>query len=132
MEQAMTKIGQIIEARDLSYTSVATRAHLQARTVRLLATGETQLDNVPVGTVRRIATALNVPVAVLLEEQPVFPGDPSLSSAERLSAAIRDVMWAGQAAPYASPLEPGMRDDIADTTPDEFFAGMPAIDARRG
>jgi hypothetical protein len=98
----------------------------------MLATGETQLDNVAVGTVRRIATALNVPVAVLLEEEPVFPGDPALSRAERLSAAIRDVMWAGQAAPYTSPLEAGERDDIADATPDEFFAGMPAIDAHRG
>ncbi len=128
----MTKIGQIIEARDVSYTAVATRARLQPRTVRLLATGETQLDNVPVGTVRRIAAALNVPVAVLLEEEPVFPGDPALSRAERLSAAIRDVMWPDHAVPYTSPLEVGRRDDIADATPDEFFAGMPAIDANRG
>ncbi|NJD27517.1 MAG: hypothetical protein FIA92_04400 [Chloroflexi bacterium] len=128
----MTKIGSIIEARDASYAAVARRAHLQARTVRMLATGETPIDRVAVGTIRRIANALEVPVALLLEDEPVHPGDPSSSRADRLAAAIRDVMWARQAVRYPSPLESGAGDDIADVTPDEFFGGMPTVDARRG
>lgn len=128
----MTRLSSIIEDRDVTYAALAARARLQPRTVRLLATGETPIDNVAVGTIRRIASALAVPVAVLLEEEPVYPGDDSRSRTERLSAAIRDVMWARGAAPYPSPVEAGGRDDIADLTPDEFFDGMPAIDGRRG
>jgi len=128
----MTRLSSIIEDRDVTYAALAARARLQPRTVRMLATGETPIDNVAVGTIRRIASALAVPVASLLEEEPVHPGDDSRSRTERLSAAIRDVMWARGASPYPSPVEAGGRDEIADLTPDEFFDGMPAIDARRG
>ncbi len=128
----MTRLSSIIEDRGVSYATLAARARLQPRTVRLLATGETPIDNVAVGTIRRIASALAVPVAVLLEEEPVYPGDDSRPRTERLSAAIRDVMWARRAVPYPSPVEAGARDEVADITPDEFFTGMPAIDAHRG
>jgi len=128
----MTRLGNIIEERDITYTALAARADLQARTVRLLATGETPLDNVAVGTIRRIASALAVPVAELLEDAPVYPGDDTRSRTERLSAAIHEVMWPHGAVPYPSPVEADGRDETADLTPDEFFDGMPAIDARRG
>jgi len=128
----MTRLAGILRERNLSYTAVADRAHLQPRTVRQLASGETPIDNVAVGTVRRIASALAVPVAVLLEQDPVHPGDASLSRTARLSVAIREVMWSAARAPYASPVEDAARDDIADVSPDEFFADMPAIDAHRG
>jgi transcriptional regulator with XRE-family HTH domain len=128
----MTRLGSIIEDRDVTYATLAARARLQPRTVRLLATGETPIDNVAVGTIRRIASALAVPVAALLEEEPVYPGDDSRTRTERLAAAIREVMWARGAAPYPSPAEAGERDEIADIAPDEFFARMPVIDDRRG
>lgn len=128
----MTRLGSIIEERDITYAALAARAHLQARTVRLLATGETPLHNVAVGTIRRIASALAVPVAELLVDAPVYPGDGTRPRTERLSAAGPEVMWPDRAIPYPSPVEAGGRDEIVDVTPDEFFDGMPAIDARRG
>lgn len=128
----MTRLASILEERNITYTSVAERAHLQPRTVRQLATGETPIDNVAVGTLRKIASALSMPLAVLLEPDLPFPGDGSLSRGARLSAAIREVMWSGTAAPYASPVEGGEPDEIAALPGDEFFADMPAIDARRG
>jgi transcriptional regulator with XRE-family HTH domain len=128
----VTRLGSIIEDRDITYAALAGRARLQPRTVRMLATGETPLDNVAVGTIRRIASALAVPLAELLEEDPVYPGDVSRTRTERLSAAIREVMWPHGAVRYPSPVEAGGRDEIADLTPGEFFDGMPAIDARRG
>jgi transcriptional regulator with XRE-family HTH domain len=128
----MTRLASILDERKMSYTAVAERAHLQPRTVRQLATGETPIDNVAVGTVRRIAAALSLPVAVLLDPEVPHPGDASLPRADRLSAAIRAVMWPATAVAYRSPAEAAERDDIADRPPDEFFADMPAIDARRG
>jgi len=128
----VTKLGKVIRERGVSYTTVADRARLQPRTIRQLATGETPIDNVAVGTVRRIASALAVPVAMLLEEEALHPGDPSRSRAERLSDAVRVAMWPGAAAAYPSPVEAEARDDIADTTPDELFEGMTTINARRG
>jgi transcriptional regulator with XRE-family HTH domain len=128
----MTRLAKILAEQKESYTTVAERAHLQPRTVRQLATGETPIDNVAVGTVRRIAAALSLPVAILLEPEVPHPGDASLSRADRLSAAIETVMWPTATVPYRSPVEAAERDDIADRSPDEFFADMPAIDARRG
>ena len=128
----MTRLASILDDRNLSYTAVAERAHLQPRTVRQLASGETPIDNVAVGTVRRIAAALSLPVSALLEPDPAYPGDASLSRAARLSAAIREVMWPGAPVAYASPVEDTAPDDIANLSPDEFFVDMPAIDARRG
>jgi hypothetical protein len=90
------------------------------------------IDNAAVGTMRKIASALAVPLATLLEEEALHPGDPSRSRAERLSDAVRLTMGSGAAAAYPSPMERGPRDDIADTTPDELFEGMTTIDARRG
>ena len=57
----MTRLGSIIEDRDITYAALAGHARLQPRTVRMLATGETPLDNVTVGTIRRIASALSRP-----------------------------------------------------------------------
>ena len=128
----MTRLAHILAEQKLTYTTVAERANLQPRTVRRLATGETSLDNVSVGTVRRIASALSVPVSVLLEPRAPDPGDASLSREDRLSAAIRAVMWPAAPAAYGSPAEAGERDDIADLPPDAFFSAMPVIDAERG
>lgn len=127
----MTRLASLIAEQKTTYTALAEIAQLQPRTVRQLATGETPINNVAVGTVRRIAAALSVPVSVLLEEEPVYPGDGTRSRVERLSAAIRDVMWSGQPVPYRTPVEPGARDEIADLPPEDFFGDMPAIDARR-
>lgn len=90
------------------------------------------MDNVAVGTVRKIAAALSVPVAALLEPELAYPGDASLSRTSRLSAAIREVMWPGVPVAYVSPVEDATPDDIATLSPDDFFSDMPAIDARRG
>ncbi len=128
----MTRLASILDERNMTYTAVAERAHLQPRTVRQLASGETPIDNVAVGTVRKIASALALPVSALLEPEPAYPGDPSLSRAARLSAAIREVMWPEAAMPYLSPVEESAPDDIASLPAGEFFADMPAIDARRG
>lgn len=130
----MTRLATILDDRNLSYTAVAERAHIQPRTVRLLASGETPMDNVAVGTVRKIAAALSLPVSALLEPDLAHPGDASLSRAARLSAAIREVMWPGVPVAYVSPVEDAVEDavdDIATLAPDEFFADMPVIDARR-
>lgn len=128
----MTRLATILDERNLTYTAVAERAHLQPRTVRQLASGETPIDNVAVGTVRRIAAALSLPVSALLEPELAHPGDASLSRAARLSAAIREVMWPGAPVAHASPVEDTAPDEVATLAPDEFFADMPAIDARRG
>ena len=128
----MTRLAAILEERNMTYTAVAGRAHLQARTVRQLAAGETPIDNVTVGTVRKIASALALPVAALLEPELSFPGDASLSRGARLSAAIREVMWSGAAVPYPSPVEDVEPDEISALGADEFFADMPPVDARRG
>ena len=128
----MTRLASILEARNITYTAVAQHARLQPRTVRQLATGETPIDNVAVGTVRRIASALSVPLADLLEPDLPFPGDGSLSRGARLSAAIREVMWSATPVPYPSPVERDEPDEIASLAGDDFFADMPVIDARRG
>ena len=128
----MTRLAHVMREQKATYTTVAARTHLQPRTIRQLATGETPIDKVAVGTVRKIAAALSVPVATLLEIDPVHPGDAAHTRADRLSAAIRDVMWVRQPMAYASPVDAGPRDDIADMAPDDFFADMPPLDARRG
>lgn len=128
----MTRLAHVMREQEATYTAVASRSNLQPRTIRQLATGETPIDNVAVGTVRKIAAALSVPVATLLEDDPVHPGDAAHTRAHRLSAAIRDVMWVQEPMTYASPVDAGPRDDIADTAPDDFFADMPPLDARRG
>lgn len=128
----MTRLATILDDRNMSYTAVAERAHLQPRTVRQLASGEMPMDNVAVGTVRKIASALSLPVSALLEPELTYPGDASLSRAARLSVAIREVMWPGVSVAYVSPVEDVAPDDIATLSPDEFFVDMPTIDARRG
>lgn len=128
----MTRLAAILEERKMTYTAVASRANLQARTVRQLATGETPIDHVAVGTVRRIAAVLSVPVATLIEIDAPRPGDPSLTRAARLSAAVRDVMRSGRPLGYPSPVESLEADALAALTPEEFFADMPAVDERRG
>jgi len=128
----MTRLASILNQRNTTYTAVAERAHLQPRTVRQLASGETPMDNVAVGTVRKIASALSLPVSALLEPELAYPGDASLPRGARLSAAIREVMWSGTPVPYVSPIEEREPDEIAAVSPDEFFAHMPAVDGRRG
>ena len=128
----MTQLGRILREQKATYTTVAERAGVQARTVRLIATGDTPIDSVAVGTVRKIAEALAVPVSALLEPDPPAPGDASLARTTRLSAAIRAVMWPATQAPYLSPAEPGEPDEMAAVSPDDFFADMPRIDAGRG
>lgn len=91
----LTRLATILDEGKLSYTAVAERARLQPRTVRQLASGETPIDNVAVGTVRKIASALSLPVSALLEPDLAYPGDASLSRTARLPAAIREVMWRG-------------------------------------
>ena len=128
----MTRLATILDHRNLSYTAVAERAHLQPRTVRQLASGETPIDNVAVGTVRKIASALSLPLSALLEPDLAYPGDASLSRTARLSAAIREVMWPPTPTPFVSPVENAAPDDLSSLSADEFFADMPAIDAHRG
>ena len=128
----MTRLATILDDRNMSYTAVAERAHLQPRTVRQLASGEMPIDNVAVGTVRKIASALSLPISALLEPELAYPGDASLSRTARLSVAIREVMWPGVSVAYVSPVEDVVADDIATLSPDEFFVDMPTIDARRG
>jgi transcriptional regulator with XRE-family HTH domain len=127
-----TRLGAILRERNATYTSVADRAHLQPRTVRQLATGETPIDNVAVGTLRRIAAVLDVPITALIEPEMPFPGDRSLSRGARLSAAVRAVMWPQSEATYPSPVEHREPDEIATTPPEIFLADMSPIDARRG
>jgi transcriptional regulator with XRE-family HTH domain len=128
----MTRLQHVLREQRTTYTTVAERARLQARTVSQIASGETPIDNVSVGTLRKIAAALSVPVADLLEPEPMYPGDASTTRGERLSAAIRELMWPAAPAPYPSPVEHDEADDIASTTPDEFFGDMPDVDAGRG
>ena len=128
----MTRLATMLDDRNMSYTAVAERAHLQPRTVRQLASGEMPIDNVAVGTVRKIASALSLPISALLEPELAYPGDASLSRTARLSVAIREVMWPGVSVAYVSPVEDVAPDDIATLSPDEFFVDMPTIDARRG
>lgn len=126
-----TTLAAILAEHGTTYTAVAARANVQPRTVRQIAMGETPIDHVQVGTLRRIAAALGVPVAALLDGGAPHPGDPTLDRASRLSRAIADVMWAGTPAAYPSPVE-GPVDALAEAPPDEFFTGMAAIDERRG
>lgn len=128
----MTRLAHVLREQKVTYATVAARTRLQPRTIRGLATGETPIDNVAVGTVRKIAAALSVPVSTLLEDDPLHPGDASRSRAERLSVAIRDTMWVQQPVAYVSPVESGPRDDIADLAPEDFFEDMAPLDARRG
>lgn len=128
----MTRLAAILDERRLTYAAVARRASLQARTVRQLATGETPIDQVAVGTVRRIAAALSVPVGALFDGEGVLPGDPSLTRSARLSAAVRDVLRPGAPVVYPSPVETSDADSTAALPPPEFFADMPGIDERRG
>ena len=128
----MTRLATVLDDRNMSYTAVAERAHLQPRTVRQLASGEMPIDNVAVGTMRKIASALSLPVSALLEPELAYPGDASLSRTARLSVAIREVMWPGVSVAYVSPVEDVAPDDITTLSPDEFFVDMPTIDARRG
>lgn len=128
----MTRLAAILDERKMTYAAVASQANLQARTVRQLATGDTPIDHVAVGTVRRIAAVLSVPVATLIEADVARPGDPSVTRAARLSAAVREVMWSGRPVGYPSPVESLEADAMAALTPEEFFADMPGIDERRG
>ncbi|HSO30241.1 MAG TPA: hypothetical protein VLS28_10080 [Candidatus Sulfomarinibacteraceae bacterium] len=127
----MTRLAAILDERRLSYVAVASRANLQPRTVRQLATGETPIDQASVGTVRRIAAALSVPVAALIDLDAVRPGDPTLSRSARLSAAVRDMVGSGARIGYPSPVEAVEADSIAAVPPEEFFSAMPAIDDHR-
>ncbi len=128
----MTRLAAILDERKLTYAAVASLANLQARTVRQVATGETPIDHVAVGTMRRIAAVLSVPVAFLIEADAARPGDPSITRAARLSTAVRGLMWSGRPAGYPSPVESREADSMATLPPEEFFADMPAIDERRG
>lgn len=129
----MTTLGSLIEERGITYASLAARAQLQPRTIRAIATGATPIDRVSVGTIRRIASALSVPMVVILEDRsPIYPGDADRTRVERLSAAVREVMWPVDERRHPSPIETDERDDIADLTPEEFFDGTVPIDARRG
>ena len=127
----MTRLATLLDERKMTYAAVARRANLQARTVKQLATGETPMDHAAVGTVRRIAAVLAVPVATLIDGDLARPGDPSVTRFARLSAAVREVMWSGRPGAYPSPVESIEPDAIAATPPEEFFADMPAIDDRR-
>ena len=128
----MTRLALILENKQVSYGAVARRAHLQPRTIRLIATGATPLDNVPLGTVRKIAAALDTSVADLIEPEVTLPGDDSVSRGTRLAAAIRGVMWPGQRVPYLTPVAGEESDKIGAPPADEYFGTMPVIDARAG
>lgn len=125
----MTDLARLIAERRTTYTAVAGEARLQPRTVRQIATGETPIDNVSVGTVRRLAAALRVPAASLIDPGAPLPGDSSLPRGARLSAAVRDLMWAGAQVAYPSPVE--RADELASTPPSDFFADMPPTHADR-
>jgi len=122
----MTRLATLLDERKMTYAAVARRANLQARTVRQLATGETPMDHVAVGTVRRIAAVLAVPVATLIDGDMARPGDPSMTRFGRLSAAVREVMWSGRPGAYPSPVESVEPDAIA-TTPPEELRYLPSI-----
>jgi hypothetical protein len=98
----------------------------------MIASGDTPIDRVSVGTVRQLASALGVSAAELIEPPAPQPGDPGVPRSERLAHAIREVMW-GSSAPgaYPSPVEEP-DDPLAHVEPDDFFADTQAIDADRG
>lgn len=127
-----TTLTSLIKERGQTYASIAHRTGLQARTVRMIATGETPMDRVTVGTVRQLAAALGVTAADLIEPALPYPGDRAVSRSDRLSHAIREVMW-GSTPPeaYPSPVE-SLDDPLAHVQPADFFAGTQAIDADRG
>lgn len=125
-----TRLAHILAEQKATYAAVAGKAGVQPRTLRQIATGETPLDSVQVGTVRRIAAALGVSPAALIEPEAPKPGDPSLDRATRLSRAIADLMWSGAPVPYPTPVE-HWADPLAEAAPDDFFADMPAVDVRR-
>lgn len=127
-----THLSTLIEQRGQTYASIARRSGLQARTIRMIATGETPMDRVSVGTVRQIAATLGVTAAELIEPAEYRPGDPAVSRSDRLAHAIREVMW-GTSAPeaYPSPVE-SADDPLAHLEPADFFAGTRTIDADRG
>lgn len=124
-------VASLIRRGGDTYASVARRSGLQARTVRMIATGETPIERVSVGTIRQLASALGVSPAQLIEPEAPYPGDPSLTRPERLARAVREVMWGG-ASPtdYPSPVEEG-DDVLARVEPPDFFAGTQPIDADR-
>jgi transcriptional regulator with XRE-family HTH domain len=126
-----TRLAHILAEQKATYASVAGKAGVQPRTLRQIATGETSLDGVQVGTVRRIAAALGVSPAELIEPEPVKPGDLSIDRATRLSRAIHDLTWSGVPAPYPTPVD-HLADRLAEVAPDDYFADMPAVDATRG
>lgn len=129
----MTDLSRLIAERRKTYTAVAAEANLQPRTVRQIATGQTSIDNVSVGTIRRLAAVLGVPAASLIEAGAPLPGDASLPRGARLSAAVRDLMWAGGQVAYPSPVDDtDGTDELASTSPSDFFADMPVTDADRG
>jgi transcriptional regulator with XRE-family HTH domain len=127
-----THLTTLIEQRGQTYASIARRTGLQARTIRMIATGETPIDRVSVGTVRQIAATLGVTAAELIEPTAYRPGDPAVSRSDRLAHAIREVMW-GTSAPeaYPSPVE-SADDPLAHVEPADLFSGARTIDADRG
>ena len=128
----MTRLALIFEKKQVTYAAVARRAHLQPRTIRQIATGATPLDNVPLGTVRKIAAALDVPVADLIEPELTLPGDDSMARGARLAAAIRSVMWPSEPLPYLTPVGDEEPDEIGALPADDYYGTMPVIDARAG
>jgi transcriptional regulator with XRE-family HTH domain len=131
-----TTLTGLIKERGQTYASIAHRTGLQARTVRMIATGETPMDRVSVGTVRQIAAALGVTTAELIEPAVPRPGDPMVFRSDRLAHAIREVMWgAGMPAAYPSPVESSVEspdDSLAGVEPADFFSATQTIDADRG
>ena len=126
-----THLADLMRQRGLTYASIAQRTGLQARTIRMIATGETPIDRISVGTARQLAGALGVTTAELIEPAQAQPGDASISRSERLSRAVRQVMWAGAApADYPSPVE-AADDPLAHVEPADFFSGAEAIDGDR-
>ena len=127
----MTRLARILAEQKTTYTSVAERARLQPRTVRQLATGETPIDNVAVGTVRRIASALALPVSVLLEDDAPHPGDRRA----RVRSGCRPRSEASPGLRRARRTSRRSKSDRVTRSrivpPDEFLADMPPIDADR-
>jgi hypothetical protein len=82
--------------------------------------------------VRKIAAALDVPVADLIEPELTLPGDDSMARGARLAAAIRSVMWPSEPLPYLTPVGDEEPDEIGTLPADDYFGTMPVIDARAG
>lgn len=126
-----TPVANLMRRGGDTYASVARRSGLQARTVRMIATGETPIDRVSVGTIRQLASALGVSPAQLIEPEAPYPGDPSLARPERLARAVREVMWSETPpAYYPWPVEESA-DALARAEPPDFFADTEPIDADR-